>query len=238
MPAVRLVVDGLTVVLIVYAMLTTGAFWGAAILRKGSRVHITAGRWFARIVHLGVVIGAALAIVMLAWPSFFIRSNATAASVRHLIWLGVYLLLVLETAVQHGIAAVAAGPLPMTMRSRRHASLNTGALVSTLVVFPAAIVWQDWMLLFVTPLGFIVSLRNMLYTSQTSATPQQWQREHLTSLVTAGMTLHAGLVVLVVLIWPDRFGIGWLWLCFVAPWAVGLLISVWLRAVWQPGDRA
>src|SRR5262249_54800442 len=123
------------------------------------------------------------------------------------------------------------------MRSHRHAALNTGAIVSTVLVFPAAIIWQAWMLLIVTPVGFIVGLRNMLYASRPPATPQQWQREHLTSLITAGMTLHAALVVLILLIRPDRFGTGSLWMWFVAPWAVGMLICVWLRAVWQPRER-
>jgi hypothetical protein len=234
---VTLVLDVLAVVLVAWAASALAAFWAAAILRKGSHVHVAAGRSFARIVYTGAASGSAIVVIALAWPSLFSRAGATPASVRHLIALGAYLLLVVVTAVQHGIAAVAAGPLPMTMRSRRHAALNTGAIVSTLIVFPAAIIWHAWLLLFVTPAGFIVGLRNMRYASHRSATPQHWQREHLTSLVTAGMTLHAALVVLVLLIWPGRPGTGWLWVWFVAPWAAGMLISIWLRAVWQPRER-
>jgi len=233
---VTLVVDLFAFLLIACAISATATFWAAAILRKGSRLHIGAGRWFARIVYATAATAAPLALIALVWPSLISRSGAPA-SVRHLIWLGAYLLFVIVTAAQHGIAAVAAGPLPMTMRSHRHAALNTGAIVSTVLVFPAAIIWQAWMLLFVTPVGFIVGLRNMIYGSRSSATPQQWQREHLTSLVTAGMTLHAALVVLVLLVWPGRFGTGWLWIWFAVPWAVGTLICVWLRAVWQTRER-
>jgi hypothetical protein len=233
---VTLVVDVLAFLLIACAIAATATFWAAAILRKGSRLHIGAGRWFARIVHATAATAAPLAVIALVWPSL-VSGSAAPALVRHLIWLGAYLLFIIVTAVQHGVAAVAAGPLPMTMRSHRHAALNTGAIVSTVLVFPVAIIWQAWMLLFVTPVGFIVGLRNMLYASRPPATPQQWQREHLTSLITAGMTLHAALVVLVLLIRPDRFGTGWLWMWFVAPWAVGLLICGWLRAAWQPRER-
>src|SRR5262245_17121058 len=141
---------------------------------------------------------------------------------RHVLLLALYMLVILVAPAQHGVAVLAAGPLPMTLRSRAHAFLNTAAIVGTVVVFPASLVWRTWMFVLMTPAGFVIGLRNMRYASRTSATPDDWQREHLTSLCTAGMALHTSLALLAWLRWPNALGAGGWSIVFLVPWAIGL----------------
>ena len=211
----------------------TAAFWATALTRKGSPTHRALGRWFARLIYGAATTGGVLAVIGVAAPSLMVPFAAGADAItatRHLMWLILYLLLIIVAPVQHGLAAVAAGPLPMTARSRGHAVLNIGAIAGSVLVFPASLVWHAWTFLIVVPIGFIVGLRNMRYASRTSATPLEWQREHLTSVITAGITLHTAFFVLSALRWPSLLGAT---ASSLAPWllpaAVGLPTIMWLR---------
>jgi hypothetical protein len=208
------------------------AFWANVLLPKGGVAHRRVGRWFARLLYASAATAGMVLLVSLAWPSV-ISDDLAALSMRHVLLLAPYTLVILIAPAQHGVGAIAAGPLPMTLRSRAHALLNTAAIVGSLFVFPAALIWRAWMFVLMTPAGFVIGLRNMRYASHVSATPDEWQREHLTSLITAGMALHTMLGVLASLRWPSRLGgVGWS-ILFLGPWAIGLPICLWLRATWR-----
>jgi hypothetical protein len=149
-------------------------------------------------------------------------------------WLVLYVLVIIVAPVQHGLAAIAAGPEPFRMRSWQHALLSLLAIAGSLLILPAAVSWQQWTYLIVSPIGFVVGLRDLTYAGRRQATPRDWQREHLTSLLTAGITLHTVFLV---------FGLsrtlhltldGW---SALAPWTlpalIGLPVVVWLRARWK-----
>jgi len=96
------------------------------------------------------------------------------------------------------------------------------------------VAWQQWMFLIVAPIGFAVGLRNLAYASRPFATPGEWQREHLTSMITAGITLHT---VMLVFTSSRTMGLtlqGW---AALAPWTVpalvGLPIILLLRRRWR-----
>ena len=204
-----------------------------AALRKGGPAHRALGRWFARLIYAAAATGGLLAVVGIAAPALmlpFAAGEDRFAVTRHLMWLVLYLLVIIVAPVQHGLAAVAAGPLPLTIRSRPHAILSVSAIAGTALLFPAALIWHAWTFLIVMPIGFLVGLRNMLYASRTSAAPVEWQREHLTSVITAGITLHTAFFVLSALRWPSLLG-GAVW--WLAPWLlpaiVGVPAIVWLR---------
>ena len=179
-------------------------FWLAAFHRKGEARHRAIGRWFARLMYTAAATGAILAVADLIAPQLVRPSDPLLSpdALRELarqsaptMWLALFVLLIIVAPVQHGVAAIAAGPTPRRMRSMVHATLNTLAIVATLAFVPAAIAWHQPLFLIVAPIGFIVGLRNMGYAARSSAAPIEWQREHLTSMLTAGITLHTALFV-------------------------------------------
>jgi hypothetical protein len=177
------------------AFSATALFWVAASVRKGGHVHRRAGGWFALGVYATAATGALLAISRLLGVGEAFLTPEQAASERHTTWLVLYVLLIIVTPVQHGLAVVEAGRSPMRVRSRVHAVCAALSMVSSLAILPAALLWTEWLYLIVAPIGFVVGLRNLVYASRPSATAVDVTREHLTSMLTAGITLHTALVV-------------------------------------------
>ena len=217
---------------LICAAAATACFWGAALLTKGGPAHRRSGFWFARAVYLTACTGATLAVirlVVLRHPDPF---GAQAAIIeRQTMWLVLYVLLTIVAPVQHGLAVVAAGASPVGLRSLTHMTLNVLSMVGSLALLPAALLWGQGLFLIVAPIGLVVGLRNLSYAIKATATRSEWEREHLTSLITAGITLHTALLVFgtsrtlalhltgLVSLWP-----------WVVPALVGLPIILWIRA--------
>ena len=226
------------------AFLATGAFWVAAFSRKGGPSHRLTGRRFAQLVYAAAVTGGVLALVQLVAPSL-VRlpdpalsaeaADAIARRTAQTMWLALYVVVILVTPVQHGLAVIAAGRDPRRLRTWPHATLNLLALLSSVFLLPAAVVWRQPAYALIAPIGFIVGLRNMRYAGRTSASPLDWQREHLTSQLTAGITLHTALFVFGTsrtLQWAQS---GWmLWAPWLLPAVVGLACIAALRHRTRP----
>jgi hypothetical protein len=225
------------------AAASTIAFWLAASAPKGGRFHRAVGRWFERAIYATAVSGGILAVAQLvaplfvrppdpAWPADTIEANVRLT--RQTMWMVLYLLIAIVAPVQHGLATVAAAAQPMRIRSRAHAAWSLLAMAGSMLLIPAAVAWQQWLFVIVAPVGFIVGLRNLNYANQPFATPTAWQREHLTSMITAGIMLHT---VMLVFASSRTLGLalsGWKAL---APWTVpaliGMPIIIWLRTRWR-----
>jgi hypothetical protein len=171
-------------------------------------------------------------------PDASLSAAAAADAIRltrHTMWLVLYALVIIVAPVQHGLATVAAGAQPMRVRSRQHALLSLLGIVGSVLLIPAAIAWQQWTWLILTPIGFIVGLRNLSYANRPFATPGEWQREHLTSLITAGISLHTVMLIFTVSRTMRLTLTGW---TALAPWTlpalIGLPIIWWLRRRWRP----
>jgi hypothetical protein len=220
------------------AAAATIAFWIAAALRKGGRGHRAAGRWFSRLVYLTAITGAVMAVARLLGPPSLplidgagqLLANAAMELERQTMWLVLYVLLILVAPVQHGLAVVPAGAEPRLIRSRWHITLNLVSMVASVALVPAALLWQRWHFLIVAPIGLVVGLRQIAYAARPRADRREWEREHLTSLLTAGVTLHTALFV-----FGTTRSLGlpatgpaswWPWL---APALIGLPIMLWLR---------
>jgi len=222
------------------AFSATVVFWVAGFSSKGGTTHRRAGRLFARLIYAAAVTGGVLAVAQLVAPSLVhpidvstpgdVAARLSSAN-RQTMWLVLYVLLIIVAPVQHGLAAVAAGASPMRTRSRLHAMLNILAMFGTLLLLGASVVWQQWLFLIVMPIGFIVGLRNLHYASLASATPRGWEREHLTSMITAGVTLHTAFFV-----FGSSRTLGWQLqgVSQLLPWTIPALVGVplilWLRA--------
>ena len=212
------------------AFSATAAFWVAAGASKGGVLHRYAGRRFAHLMYAAAATGGTLALVGLFAPWLLAPLDATGTATRQKMGLILYLLVIIVAPVQHGVAVIAAGPTPLRVRSRWHAWLNTAGLAGTLIMFPAAIAWHAWGALLVSPAGFIIGVRNMRYASRPVAAEVEWQREHLTSLVTAGIMFHTAFFALAAARWPAWFGDPpWAAIPWLVPAAIGLPMMVYLR---------
>lgn len=216
------------------AFLAIALFWVAAAALKGGRPHRRAGAWFSRAVYVTAATGAAMAVAGLLAPDWShplaTVDPAARQAGRQTMWLVLYVLLIVVAPVQHGLAVVAASTQPARVRSRTHAALNIASMVGSLALLSATVIWQRWIFLIVMPVGFIVGLRNMAYASLQTATPRAQRQEHLTSLVTAGITLHTALFVFGTsrtLGW-EMTGLTQLW-PWTLPALVGLPAIVYLR---------
>lgn len=222
------------------ALAATAAFWFSAFSRKGGPFHRASGVWFQRLIYAAAVTGGVLALVGIAAPAWShpIEPGETPdrwadalRTHRQTMWVVLYLLLIIVAPTHHGLAVVAAGPVPARIRSRLHATLNLLCLFSTMLLLVAAVVWQRGTFLVVAPIGFAIGLRNMSYASRSSATSIDWEREHLTSLLTAGVTTHTALLVFGVTrtagLAPSVSSELLLW---VLPALVGAPAIVWLRS--------
>lgn len=224
---------------LVFAFSATAAFWIAASTPKGGTWHRAAGRWFSRLIYSAAASGAVLALAALIAPASVRAPNPAAsaaelaASARQtwqLMWLTLYVVVIIVSPVQHGLAVIAAAGQPPRLRTWPHLTLCLLAMLGSAVLLPILVVWQQVTWLVLAPIGFVVGLRQMAYAARREATPAEWKREHLTSLITAGITLHTTLLVFATsrtLQWHLQ---GWqMWLPWVLPALVGLPVIFWLR---------
>jgi hypothetical protein len=104
------------------------------------------------------------------------------------------------------------------------------------LLLPAGVVWRQPAYALIAPIGFIVGLRNLSYAGRSAASPLDWQREHLTSQLTAGITLHTALLVFGTsrtLQWAPSAA--WmLWIPWLLPAVVGLAFIGALRQRTRP----
>jgi hypothetical protein len=225
---------------LVCALTATVAFWLAAFSGKGGPFHRAIGKWFQRLIYAVAFTGGVLALAGICVPAWGhpIEPGQTAEqwagrlrALQQTMWVVLYMLLIIITPAQHGLAVVAAGAAPARVRSRLHATLNLLCLAGTVLLLAASVVWQRWIFLTLAPIGFTVGLRNMSYAGRTSATSGEWEREHLTSLVTTGVTMHTALLMFGV---TRTLGLevsapaeALLWLL---PACVGVPAILWLRS--------
>jgi hypothetical protein len=206
------------------------AFWVTAAVQKGGRLHRAAGRRFSQLIYAAAATGGVLAVLGLVMPVLFAPLDPGGSATRHKMTLTLYLLVVIVAPVQHGLAVIRAGPIPLHVRSRVHATLSAAGLVGTLVMFPLSIAWHFWGLLLVSPAGFIIGLRHMVYASRSVVSEAEWRREHLTSLLTSGILFHTAFFVLTAARGPELFGrFPWSAAPWLAPAAIGLPAVMYLR---------
>jgi len=102
------------------------------------------------------------------------------------------------------------------------------------VLLPAALLSQQFLFLIVVPIGLIVGLRNLNYAIKPVSTRDEWRREHLTSQLTAGITLHTALLVFGT---SRTLGLQLTGMASLWPWMIPALVGVPV-IVWMRGGRS
>lgn len=178
----------------------TAVFWIPIAASKGGPLHRAAGRLYVRLIYLTALTGAPLAAAL------FLRAAEPGA--RRTAAFLAYLIVILVMPAAHGTrvirdASSAARPLPAL-----HAAMAWTAIAAGVALFGASIAWGEWHYGLVSPIGPVMGVRALLYSSRLNipgssnreySTGRNRREEHMVAMVVSGIAVHTALLV---------FGIG------------------------------
>ena len=162
----------------------TALFWVPVFAAKGGRLHVRAGRLYARLIYATALTGAPLALLLLV-------SAPDPATTRTAAFLA-YLVTILVQPVFHGVR-VARARAGGAVGSPLHTALSLAAMAAGLAIGAAAIAWREWPFLLVSPIGPVMGLRALLYSSRLSF--PRWREEHIVAMAVSGIAVHTAMLV-------------------------------------------
>lgn len=190
----------------------TALFWIPIFASKGGPLHKGAGRLYARLIYLTAFSGAPLAVAMfLSAPDEATRQTAAFLA---------YLITILVQPVFHGVRVVRLRA-QKSVASPLHTALALMAIAAGIAIGAAALVWQQWPFLLVSPIGPVMGVRALVYESR-------WREEHIIAMVMSGIAVHTAMLVFgtsrtlhMTLTGPAAY-VPWL-----LPISIGLPLLVW-----------
>ncbi len=219
------------------------AFWIPVFAPKGGRVHIRAGTVF--MICAFVVAGTALTIALLTLASPFgthpearpddpSRIGAALTELRFLeAFLG-YLAIVTFATVWHGVRVMRSRRERTSIRTPLHTAVGVITILAGAAVLVMGLTFDQqarWILLALSPIGFIVGSGMLRYArGQRKERMAHWY-EHLGSMLGGGIAFHTAFAVFGIqrFIEYDLSGIVGL-LPWVLPSIVGTIaITIWTR---------
>ncbi|MGH7358748.1 MAG: hypothetical protein ACREJR_08040 [Candidatus Rokuibacteriota bacterium] len=183
------------------------AFWIPAFAPKGGRVHVRAGRVF--MICAFVVAGTALAIALLTLASPFgthpearpddpARLGAALSQLRFLeAFLG-YLAIVTFATVWHGVRVMRSRREGTSIRTRFHTAVGVVTVLAGAGVLVMGLTFDQearWVLLALSPIGFIVGSGMLRYARGERKEPMAHWYEHLGSMLGGGIAFHTAFAV-------------------------------------------
>lgn len=199
------------------------AFWIAVVTKKGAKLHIRSGRWFAYGMMLTAASGTFLACHKLGHP-------ATRPTAIFLIYLGT----ITFVPPLHGVAVI---------RTRKNPERLATPLYRAVLILPmlgsiAAIGWgvmsaggMQPLLLAMSPIGIVLSLGALSYTRTPNSSRMRWWYEHMIAMLAAGIAAHtAGAIFVVGQMLEIRLPGVWQMLPWILPSLIGVpAIIIWTR---------
>lgn len=219
------------------------AFWIPVFAPKGGRVHIRAGKVFLTCAY--VVAGTALTIALLtlanpfgthpeARPDDPARIGVALTQLRFLeAFLG-YLAIVTFATVWHGVRVMRSRRERTPLRTPFHTAVGVITMLAGAGVLVMGLTFDQqarWILLALSPIGFIVGSGMLRYARQERKEPMAHWYEHLGSMLGGGIAFHTAFAVFGIqrFIDYDLSGIVGL-LPWIAPTVVGTVaITLWTR---------
>lgn len=219
------------------------AFWIPVFAPKGGRVHIRAGTVF--LICAYVVAGTALTIALLTLASPFgthpearpddpARIGAALTQLRFLeAFLG-YLAIVTFATVWHGVRVMRTRRDHTSIRTPLHSAVGVITILAGAGVLVLGLTFDQqarWILLALSPIGFLVGSGMLRYARGERKEPMAHWYEHLGSMLGGGIAFHTAFAVFGIqrFIEYDLSGIVGL-LPWVLPTIVGAIaITVWTR---------
>lgn len=219
------------------------AFWIPVFAPKGGRVHIRGGKVFLTCAY--VVAGTALAIALLTLASPFgthpearpddpAQVGAALTQLRFLeAFLG-YLAIVTFATVWHGVRVMRSRRERTPLRTPVHTAVGVITVLAGAGVLVLSLTFDQqarWILLALSPIGFIVGSGMLRYSRGERKEPMAHWYEHLGSMLAGGIAFHTAFAVFGIqrFIEYDLSGIVGL-LPWIAPTVVGTIaITIWTR---------
>ena len=163
----------------------TAVFWIPIAASKGGPLHVRAGRLYVRLIYLTALTGAPLAV------SLFVRAAEPGA--RHTAAFLAYLITILVMPVLHGVRVARAARNGAPVRSIAHTALCLIAIAAGIALFAAAIVWRVWPYALLSPIGPVMGVRALRYSTRLNI--PGWREEHIVAMVMSGIAVHTALLV-------------------------------------------
>ncbi|MEE8105588.1 MAG: hypothetical protein V3T86_08660 [Planctomycetota bacterium] len=183
-------------------------FWVAISSRKGGRVHLASGRWFARAVY-GICASAVLmSLATLQDPLGIaapgrtltpVQATAIVDASRASSFFLMFLTLVSLATTRHGVMVVRTRRDPYAIRTPAHIGLSVVTLLSGfgMVVYALALPGSNAGLFYaMSPLGFIVGGINLHHLARPAREPRAWFFEHIGAMIGGGIAVHTAFLVL------------------------------------------
>lgn len=202
------------------------AFWIAVLSKKGAKVHIGAGRWFAYGMMVTASTGVYLASLQLGDP----RTRVNAIFL-------IYLATITFVPPLHGVAVIRTRKKP----ERLATPLYRAVLLIPFLGSLAAIGWGLFggrgvqpLLLAMAPVGIALSLGALSYTRNPKSTRMRWWYEHMIAMLAGGIAAHtAGAVFVISGMLEIRLPGAWQMVPWILPTIIGVpAIILWTRK-WQ-----
>ena len=183
------------------------AFWLPLCVRKGSRIHRTAGWVFVGAMSVILVSAAAMTV-----------ERIVAGNRDFALFLG-FLTLITFSAVWNGLVVLRRKAGPHLMRTPFDFSI-----LAVIGLAGVLLLWQWWetrfpLLLVFGGLGIVIAVPELLkWRSPPQTTPRYWFYVHFESMIVSGMAAHIAFFAFgSTRLWPDLYS-GQPWWLMLLPW--------------------
>lgn len=217
------------------------AFWVAVFAKKGGRLHVGAGTWFALGMRFVAVTGMTMALLILADPFVhgFERADSSEAEVaafltrRHLfsaflLYLGV----ITFFPVHHGVRVIRSRRDPAAIATRAYRLAAFVPLVATVGVLVVAMTigqGRAVLLMAMSPIGALESVLAWRYLANPLRERMGWWTQHMTFMLIGGITVHTAFSVFFIgslLAWRPGGFLG------ILPWVLPPIVGIPVLVVW------
>jgi hypothetical protein len=215
------------------------AFWLPAVLRKGSKAHVQFGRVFfwatCAIAATGLVMAMSIMIDPLGVkpprrPVSPARAAELARNFRMMATFLLYLVAITFTPVYHGVRVLATRRAHERLRTPFHTFTNVAAIALAVAMIAIGILARLPVLLFLSPIGFLIGIGQLQFARKPYATPMAWWYEHMGAMIGGGIAFHTAFFVLGA---GRLFGLRFDGITAVIPWIAPTLVGIPASAIWQ-----
>ncbi|MEQ1512444.1 MAG: hypothetical protein ABL934_07170 [Lysobacteraceae bacterium] len=206
------------------------AFWIAAFAKKGSPLHVRAGKSYM-IAMLGIVVTAIPMAIIIA-----MRGNAGTAT-----FLG-YLVVITASSMWLGRRAIRSKRDQTAFRGGAYSAVAVLNLLASIAVFVIGQQAASVLLMGFSAVGLFNGTRMLARRTRPLTMPRWWMKEHIAALIGCGVATHIAflsiglsrIIAMLGLQPPDGFGL----IAWFGPLVVAVASGFWLNRKYVPKSSA
>jgi hypothetical protein len=185
--------------LLVYLHIAAGivaliVFWIPSLARKGSILHKSAGRWFARIMYVTGLSGVVLSSLDLLWPTRF-HSGFLLDAVRDRAIFLLSLSLLVLTCTRHGWLTINHHDNRQPLKHPLQILLVAALMAAGILLLARGLLQGNVIYSVFGILQMALSTGMWHYTFKQKTQPREWWTEHLGGMIAAGIGAYTAFFV-------------------------------------------